>query len=138
MVLCIDTQARSVKKLRLSMRDKAEIVRVAMEMKLKHDGPLKFSEYSTFRSGEMTPELLPKIPGFRYRLLSPKAIQKKAQSLKGIKFLDVAFSPGEDATSFQLYVSSRSGGVTVRAHVYRYLFVKVGYRWHGEIILIIC
>jgi hypothetical protein len=140
LVLCIATEvhAQSVKKRRLSTHDKAEIVRIAMEMKLKLEEPLKFSEYSVFRSGEMTPELLPRIPGFQYRLLSPAAIRRKAQTRKGIMFLDVGFSQGEEATGFQLYMSSRSGGKTRRAHVYRYLFSKVGDRWQGQITLITC
>lgn len=83
--------AQSVSKPQLSLRDRAEIIQLAMELKLKSEGPIKFSQHLVFRAGELSPGLLPKIPGFEIRLMKPAAIEKRTRRPEGFKLLDMLF-----------------------------------------------
>jgi hypothetical protein len=130
--------AQSVGEPQLSFRDKAAIVQLAMELKLKSEGPLKFSQHLVFRAGEMSQKLLPKIPGFEIRLMKPAAIQKRTLPPEGFKFLDIAFSQKGDFIVFDLYIIERRGGLPMHSHVYQYVFSKAGGVWQGKLLMIIC
>ena len=130
--------AQSVSKPPLSLRNKAAIIQLAMELKLESEGPLKFSQHLVFRAGEMSPKLLPKIPGFEIHLMKPAAIEKRTQPPEGFKFLDIAFSQKGESIGFDLYIIERRGGLPMHSHVYKYLFIKSGDMWQGKIVLIIC
>ena len=95
----------------LSMADKAAIIQVAMEMRLKLDGPLKFSQYSVFRKGEMSAALLPKIPGFPFRMMSRAAINRRTQTPEGFRYLDLGFTQSDQFVGFELYIVERRGGL---------------------------
>lgn len=115
-------KAQAVSKPHLSLRDKAAIIQVAMELKLKSEGLLKFSEHLVFRAGEMSPRLLPRIPGFEIRLMTPAAIKKRTLPPEGFKFLDIAWSQKGEFISLDLYIIERRGGLPMHSHVYQYLF----------------
>jgi hypothetical protein len=130
--------AQSVSKPRLSLRDKAAIIQVAMELKLKSEGPLKFSQHQVFRTGEMSAKLLPRIPGFSFSLMTPAAIRKRTLPPEGFKFLDVSFWQKGEVIEFDLHIIERRGGLPMYSHVYEYFFRKSGGVWQGEIVMVIC
>ena len=130
--------AQSVTKPQLSLRDKATIIQLAMELKLKDQGPLKFSQHLVFRAGEVSPKLLPEIPGFEFRLMKPATIEKRSQRPEGFKFLDIAFSQKGELIVFDLLIIERRGGLPMYSHVYKYVFNKSKNEWQGKIFMVIC
>jgi len=122
----------------LSPSDKAAIIRSAMEIKLKSEGPSKFSEYLVFSTTDMSSALLPRIPGFAFRMMKPSQIKKRTQSIAGFRYLIVDFAKTGEFISFNLHLVERRGGLPLYSHVYKYRFSRVGGEWQGKLFMIIC
>jgi len=132
------TLQQAMAKEELSTRDKAAIVQAAMELRLKSEGPLKFSEYLIFSSAGMSPSTLPKIASFQFELMKASEIKKRRQKPEGFRYLMVDFAKSGEVVSFNLYVVATSGGLALYSHVYKYVFSKVGGEWQGKLYLVIC
>jgi len=148
MLLTISCVARSViygaeHRVILTKKDRAAIIQVVMELKLKRDGPLKFSEYLVISTENMSASLLPKIPGFQFKLMRPAEIRKRRKHEKPAdRFRYLIMDELKDwngrALSFDLAVIERCGGLPCHSHVYKYSFRKVDNKWRGEIYMVIC
>jgi len=127
----------------LTKQDRAAIIQAVMELKLKSDGPLKFSEYLVISTENMSPSLLPKIPGFQFKLMRPAEIrmrEKHAKPADRIRYLimDELKDWNGRALNFDLAIIENCGGLPCHSHVYKYSFRKVDNKWQGERYLIIC
>lgn len=131
--------ARPVACEELSSADKAAILQLVFEIKLKRDGPAKFAEYLTISAANMSPAMLPEIPGFEFRLMKPKEIQKRQKEAGRFRYLIVSeFTTRDRFVELSLGIIERSGGLPLYAHSYRYRFEKIDGKWQGQIYMIIC
>lgn len=123
----------------ISSADKVAILQSAFEIKLKKDGPEKFAEYLTISSENMSSAMLPKLPGFEFKLLEPKEIQKRLRKADRFRFLIVSeFTRRGRFIELNIGIIERCGGLPCYAHSYRYRFEKIDGKWQGQIYLIIC
>lgn len=138
-VAWLTATAQTISPPALSVADKAAIIQSAMEMKLDRDGPAQFAEFLVFSTYNMSPALLPKIPGFRFTLMNENLIQKKARRRMSFRWLRIGeFSLDRDVVTFKLAIIERRGGLPYHSHLYQYAFTKSGDQWHGKLVLIIC
>ena len=63
LISCTTTYGAPNQDAKLSLHDKSAIIQLAFEIKLKHEGPLKFSEL-IIAEDNMSKKLIPQIPGF--------------------------------------------------------------------------
>jgi hypothetical protein len=124
----------------LTNQDRAAIIQAVMELKLKSEGPLKFSEYLIISTDNMSPLLLPKIPGFRFRLMRPAEIRRQQKNAARFRYLimDELKDWNGRALEFDLGIIERCGGLPCHSHVYEYSFHKVDNKWQGKIFMVIC
>lgn len=127
----------------LTNRDKAAIIQQVMELKLKSEGPLKFSEYLIISTEHMSPSWMPKIPGFQFKLMTPREIrkilkrEKPADRFRYLIMDDLTEWNGR-SLGFDLAIIERCGGLPCHAHTYKYSFKKVDNQWRGQIYMVIC
>lgn len=131
---------RPYDRLALTNRDKAAIIQQAMELKLKSEGPLKFSEYLIISTGNMSPSLMPRIPGFQFKLMRPNEIRKRQKRADRFRYLmmDELTDWNGRSLEFELAMIERCGGLPCHSHVYKYSFKKVDSQWQGQIFMVIC
>ena len=124
----------------LRRQDRAAIIQAVMELKLKTEGPLKFSEYLIISTENMSPSLLPKIPGFHFKLMKPTEIRKRQQHAAKFRYLkmDELKVWNGRLLKFDLVIIERCGGLPCHSHVYKYSFKKVDNKWQGQIVMVIC
>ena len=126
--------------LALTNRDKAAIIQLAMELKLKREGPLKFSDYLIISTENMSPSWMPRIPGFQFKLMRPSEIRKREKRADRFRYLimDELKEWNGRSVGFDLAIIERCGGLPCHSHVYKYSFERVDNRWRGHIFMVIC
>ena len=138
--------ARPVSGPALSNADKAAIIQLAVELireretRLKSQGhPSTLSEFMIVSKENMSPDLLPKLPGFRLSLMGEKEIQKSWKRSRTFKYLRVGeFSGGSEVVGLSVAISESRGGLPYHFSVYKYQFTKSGEKWQGTIHTVIC
>ena len=124
----------------LTNQDRAAIIQAVMESKLKSEGPLKFSEYLIISTENMSPVLVPKIPGFRFKLMRSAEIRRRQKHAARFRYLimDELKDWNGRSLNFDLAIIERCGGLPCHSHVYKYSFQKVDNKWQGRIFMVIC
>ena len=123
----------------ISSADKVAILQLAFEIKLERDVPEKFAEYLTVFAENMSPEMLPKIPGFEFELMKPNEIQKRQKNADRFRYLAVGkFTNRGRFIYLNLGLIERCGGLPCHSHSYQYSFEKIDGKWQGQIYRIIC
>ncbi|HEX6733107.1 MAG TPA: hypothetical protein VF074_24005 [Pyrinomonadaceae bacterium] len=116
-----------------------DILQLAFEIKLKKDGPEKFAEYLTISTENMSSAMLPKLPGFEFKLMKPNEIHKRQKKADRFRYLLVSeFTRRGRLIELNLGIIERCGGLPCHSHSYRYSFEKIDGKWQGQIFLIIC
>jgi len=123
----------------ISSADKVAILQLAFEIKLKREGPEKFAEYLTISTENMSNAMLPKLPGFEFKLMPPNQIKKRQKKADRFRYLLVSeFTKRGRFIDLSLGIIERCGGLPCHSHSYRYAFEKIDGKWQGQIYLIIC
>jgi hypothetical protein len=124
----------------LTNQDRAAIIQAVMESKLKSEGPLRFSEYLIISTENMSSVLLPKIPGFRFKLMRPAEIRRREKHAARFRYLimDELKDWNGRSLNFDLAIIERCGGLPCHSHLYKYSFEKVDNKWQGKIFMVIC
>lgn len=124
----------------LSNRDKAAIIQLAMELKLKSEGPLKFSQYLIISTENMSTSWIPRIPGFQFELMRPSEIRKRQKRAERFRYLrmDELKEWNGRSLRFDLAIIERCNGLPCHSHVYKYIFERVDNQWRGQISMVIC
>jgi hypothetical protein len=101
--------------------------------------PATLSEFMIVSKENMSPALLPKLPGFRFSLMGAKEIQKRWHRPRTFKYFWVGkFSGGSEVVGLSAGISESRGGLPYHSTVYKYQFSKSGEKWQGKIHTIIC
>lgn len=132
----------------LSNADKAAVIQLSIELiieqkaRLENQGkghPVDLSEFAIISDENMSPALLPRIPGFRFRLMKEREVQRRAQRPETFRYVRVGeFSGNENGLGFSLALIERRGGLPYHSRVFKYTFRKSADKWQGKIHLIIC
>jgi hypothetical protein len=124
----------------LTNSDKAAIIQLAMELKLKSEGPLKFSEYLIISTENMSASWMPRIPGFQFKLMRPSEIRKRQKRAERFRYviMDELKEWNGRSLRFDLAIIERCGGLPCHSHVYKYNFERVDNQWRGRIFMVIC
>lgn len=123
----------------ISPADKAILIQKVMEIRLKTEGPEKFSDYLIISTDNMSSTLLPKIDGYQFTLMKPKEIQKRQKKADRFRYLRVNEPKLQGrVVILWLGVIERCGGLPCHSHSYQYVFEKIDGEWQGQIRMVIC
>jgi hypothetical protein len=135
----ISVAARPVSEPPLTVADKAAIVQTAMKIKLDRNGPTEFGEFRIFAATNMSPALLPQIPGYRFTLMSEDQIRRNVRGRLIFRYLRIGPLSGDaDHVTLKLGIVETRGGLGYHVHSYEYAFTRTGDQWQGKLVMVIC
>jgi hypothetical protein len=135
----ISVAARPVSEPPLTVADKAAIVKTAMKIKLDRNGPTEFGEFRIFAATNMSPALLPQIPGYCFTLMSEDQIRRNVRRRLIFRYLRIGPLSGDaDHVTLKLGIVETRGGLGYHVHSYEYAFTRTGDQWQGKLVMVIC
>ena len=135
----VSVAARPASESPLTVADRAAIVQAAMKIKFDRNGPAEFGEFLIFSSTNMSPALLPQIPGYRFTLMNENQIRRNVRRRLIFRYLRLGTFFGDaDHVTLKLGIIETRGGLGYHVHSYEYAFTRTDDQWQGKLVMVIC